>query len=454
MKWRSTAIYLLVLLLIGGIYLAVSNKQKQAAREEKQSRLVLSFNPGDLKEIEIRPGNAKPIHLEKGDKWKITQPIASDIDKAAFAGFFTALHNIEMERKIGKPADNPAAFGLDKPSLVVRLLAGSGWLELDAGGENPSGASRYARAGEGGDVFMMSGATYKALNMGLNDLRSKELFSWLPDQVASVDVKWRGGEEVSIDRQGDTRRWKSSNRPDVLIKPAKVHNLLEELQWLRAAAFDEKTKKDALPSGAIVDVKLKLKDGKTSEFKVGDPDQEKKMAMAVSSDVEGSLRISSLILGDIPKSVSALADVSLVSAEAADVREITWKTGNGSGDLVWMDAASWGTKQGNAAPKAVEDPRQIRVFLAGMENADYMEAVEPSSNPPEGAPNYVQIVDAVGKKSSITWDKLPETPNPVAVWLEREGAPREVKVQYGTLKRLDQSLAQMAESVKVKQKKE
>ncbi len=113
-----------------------------------------------------------------------------------------------------------------------------------------------------------------------------------------------------------------------------------------------------------------------------------------------------------------------------------------------MDENSWGTKEGAAAPRAVEKPGPVRGFLAYMENVEYIEAVEPGSNPPEGAPNSVRFVDVFGKKSSLTWDRLPsETANPVTVWMERDGAARAVKMKYEAAKRLNESLAQMAASV-------
>jgi len=451
MKWRNTAIYFLVLLLIVGIYLVTDKKQKEAAREEKESRRAFTFDTNAAKEIELRFPSAKAIHLEKGEKWRISQPISSDLDMSAFSDFFSALRNIELERNIGKPSDNLEAFGLDKPSLVIRVLAGTDWLELKVGGKNPSETSRYARAGEGGDVFMISSATYDTLNKGLRDLRKKELFAWQPDQVSTVDVKWRSGEELSLDRQGGEREWKSVNQPDVRIKARKVRNLLEELHWLRAVDFEEKAEKDAMPSGALVEVKLKLKDGQTSELKVADPDQVKKQAAAASSEIEGPVRIASHILSAIPKSAASLADRSLISVDAADIREITWKTESGSGNLVWIDRNSWGTKEGNAGPRAIENPKPLRIFLSEMENAEYIEAVEPASNPPEAAPNRVQFVDAVGEKSSLTWDRLPsETANPVTVWMERKGADRPVTIRYEDAKRLDQSLAEMAASAKGK----
>ena len=74
-----------------------------------------------------------------------------------------------------------------------------------------------------------------------------------------------------------------------------------------------------------------------------------------------------------------------------------------------------------------------------------------ASNPPEAAPSRVEFVDAFGEKSSLTWDRLPsETTNPVTVWMERKGAPREVTIRYEAAKRLDQSLAEMAAGAKGK----
>ena len=333
MKWRTTAVYFLVLLLIGGIYLLLHTKKKQAALEENASRRVFTFDAGAVKEIEIKSGETQAIRLEKEEKWRISEPIASDIDSGEFTGFFSALQHIEQERKIGKPSDNPDAFGLDKPSLTIRLLAGSDWLELRIGGKNPAETSRYATAGESGDVFMMSGSTYAALNKGLKELRRKDLFTWQPDQVHAVDVKWLGGDEFSFERQGGAKQWKSAAQPGLEIKAAKVQNLLDELHWLRAVDFVEK---DAMPSSAQVEITVHLKDGQTSELKIADAGQAKKQAIAYSSEIEGPVLVPSHILEAIPHSVVSLADRSLISAESSDIREIAWKTDSGAGNLVWM----------------------------------------------------------------------------------------------------------------------
>ncbi|MGO9019448.1 MAG: DUF4340 domain-containing protein [Syntrophobacteraceae bacterium] len=449
MKWRSTSVYFLVLLLVGAVYLVLDSKQKEAERLEKQSKLVFAFDAGPVNEIEIRSGEAGEIHLVREKNWRITRPVAADVDTTAFAGFFSALRDTERERKIEKPADNLAAFGLDKPSLVIRFLSGTEWLELQVGGKNPSETSRYAKTGENADVFMISSATYEALNPSLKNLRRKELFGWQTDQVRAVDVKWRSGDGFSLEEQEGTKQWKSTAQPGLEIKARKVQNLLDELHWLRAMDFAEK---DAMPSSAQVEIRLHLKDGQTSVLNIADADQAKKQAIASSSEIEGPVLVASQILESIPRSVVSLADRSVIAAEAADIKEIAWKTENGSANLVRIDENSWGTKEGAAAPKPVEKPSTVRSFLAYMENIEYIETVEPGSNPPEGAPNSVQFVDALGKKSSLTWGALAsENADPVTIWMQKEAAAREVKIKHEDVKRLDELLAKMSASAKGKQ---
>jgi hypothetical protein len=447
MKWRTTLIYFLVLLLVGAVYVVVEKKQKEAARVEKESKRVFAFDLNAVKEIEVRSGDLPAIHLEKGEDWRITQPVASDVDRMMFGHFFSVLRSAERERKIDKPSDNLAAFGLDKPSFVIRLLSGGEWFELQVGAKTPTESSRYARTGNGSDVFMMSGVACDDLNKGLKDLRTKELFGWLPDQVGAVEVKWRSGEGLDLERQAGAEQWKCVTQPEVVIKAKKVQDLLDEVHWLRAVDF---IGQDAMPPDAEVEVKVKLKDGRTADLKVAAPDQAKKRALATSSEI-GPVLIASHILEAIPKSAASLADRSLISLDAADIVQVTFKAGDEGGNLVRLDSKTWGTKEGEASAKPVEDSLQVRRFLTSLENVEYMEAVEPAPNPPEGAPNSVGLVDAVGKKNSLVWERLPsEAANQVTVWIEKEGAARAVNVKYEDLKRLNESLAQLASGVQGK----
>jgi hypothetical protein len=116
-----------------------------------------------------------------------------------------------------------------------------------------------------------------------------------------------------------------------------------------------------------------------------------------------------------------------------------------------MENREWGTKEGDSPAKPVENSREIRGFLSSLETIEYIEPVEPASNPPESAPNSVILVDAVGKKGSVVWEGLPsEASKTVVAWVDKNGATRAVKVKYDDLRRLNESLAQLAAGIKAK----
>jgi hypothetical protein len=172
--------------------------------------------------------------------------------------------------------------------------------------------------------------------------------------------------------------------------------------------------------------------------------------MAASSEV-GAVLVASRVLETIPKSISSVADLSLISLDAADIVQITWKAGDGGGNLVRMDNRGWGIKEGEAPAKPIENSPGVKTFLTSLENIEYIEAVEPASKPPEGATNSLDVVDVFGKKCSVIWDRLPsEAVKTLVVWVEKDGAARAVKAKYEDIRRLNESLAQLAAGIQTK----
>ncbi|MHC1728861.1 MAG: DUF4340 domain-containing protein [Syntrophobacteraceae bacterium] len=441
MRWRNSAIYLLVLLLIGGYYYyfeVVKKAEKEAA--EKLARRAFVFDAGSVGAIEIRAGEAKPVLLNKEERWKIAQPLDSEIDKTAFDGFFSALQNIEQERKLGQASQNLEAFGLTKPSLLIRVQAGDQWLELQVGEKNPAENARYARAGAEGDVFLIPRGNYEAVNKSLKDLRKKELFSWQPEEVVSMEVTWQSGEALGFERQAGSREWKAAGLPDLKIKAKKVDDVINQVHWLRAVDFLDQ---GAMPATPMVELKLKLKDGRTSNLKIADPDPENKQAAALSSGMESPVRIATHILTIIPKSADLFEDRSLVDFPAADVRQVAWKTEAGGGEVVWLGEDKWGAK-GSANPKPLEEPWPISGFLADIEHLEFIEVIEHEARAPEGTPNFVQFLSVDGKKESLAWDTIPtEVGQPVTAWLEKSGSTQKVRLQFETARNISDSLSEI-----------
>lgn len=442
MKFRTTAVYFLVLLVIGAVYAGMRVEKEKAARKEKESRRVFTFAPATVRQIEIESGQNKAVDLKKASKWTISSPSVEDVDNMQLNGLLSTLGSVEMERKIGKGSGNLKAFGLDKPSLVVRFLTGSKWLELDAGGKIPVGTDRYARAGKDGEIFLISSQAYDDLNKNLTDLRKKELFSWQPDQVKDFQIKWKTGGGLEMVRQGGTGMWKSKTQPDLKISEDKVDNLLEGLHWLRAADF---LAKGAMPAAPDIDVKFGLKDGKTAELRVALPGPGIKQAIASSSELDCPVLLSTYFLSNIPHSADSLVDRSLLSSNPSDIKKITWKTAASSGHLVRLEGDNWERVEGAAAAKPLKNAFPVDNFLAFLRTAEYSGTARSAGKPVQSAPNSVHFVDVFGKKSSLSWKAFdPKSTGPVEVLLEKDGSAVAVDIKLLDMRRIVDSLAQMS----------
>jgi hypothetical protein len=450
MKWRTSAIYLLVLILIGGYFYyfeVVKREQKEAA--EQESRRALTFNADAVKTIEILAGAAKPVHLEKQDKWQITEPVSTDVDRAAFDSFFAALKNLERDRKLDSAQGNLEAYGLQNPPFKIRIQAGDEWIELLLGENNPTGESRYAKTSTAADIFLVSQRHWDALNKSLKDLRKKELFSWQTDQVVAMDVAWQSGEKVRVERQDGSKEWKATSQPDLRIKASKVEDLLDQLHWLRATDFLDES---ALPNPPLVEVTLQLKNGQTAELKLGNPDPETKQAAAFVAGVPVPVKVASYFLKDVPKSVDFLADRSLIPGETEATRRVKWKVEGAEGNAVKIDENNWGTKEGDAPPKPFKDSLPARSLLVDVGGIEYLEATEPAPDLPADAPNLVEFYAGDQKLSSIAWTKLPANPGEAAiVRLEKNGEVKTVRLQYEAMEKISKSLGELAKMAQGKE---
>lgn len=440
MRWRSSAVYLVILLLLGSYYyyFEVIKKDQQKA-VEKEARRVLVFQPDAVSGIEICAGDAQPVRLEKQEKWVITAPLNADVDQTAFDGFFEGLKNLESERKVTTPApENLEPYGLSKPPLKIRLHAGDQWLELLVGEKNPTGDARYAKLVSAPDVFLIPQANWGILNKSAKDLRKKEIFTWRADEVTGMDIAWQSGEKLRVERAAGDKEWQAVEHPDLKLKTSKVENVLDQLHWMRANDFLDA---GAAPNPPLVEITLQLKNGKTVQLKLGEPDPKTKQAVAVSSEVPVPVRVAAFITNDIPRSVDQFADRSLIAFEVNDIRKLQWKSDGAEGSLAWIDRENWGTVKGSGKPAAVKEPWRVISFLEQAASLEYNEKTDPGAVPDPPA-NHVVFTDADNRTGSIGWGKLPapgENAAPVPVRIEKNGETSTVLVQYDIMKNLDQA---------------
>ena len=125
MKWRSTALYLAIFLVIGGYFYyfeVVKTERKEVA--EKEAKRVFSYDPDSVRAIEVVPAKERAYRLEKQDRWRITEPVKWEIDRTNFDTLFLGLKNLEITRKVGPVAEDLQRYGLAEPAFKIRFQAG------------------------------------------------------------------------------------------------------------------------------------------------------------------------------------------------------------------------------------------------------------------------------------------------------------------------------------------
>ena len=194
---------------------------------------------------------------------------------------------MNSEREVVAAPTDLKIYGLDVPELRVRFQAGDQWSEILLGGKTPVGESHYAKLPDKPGVFLISGSGWNELNKGLSDLRKRELFSFEPSDATDMKVLWQDGTQVEIQREKDSKVWKAPALSDLKIKNARVENVLDQIQGLRAEGFLEDTVGNLGAHGLEppqVTVTVRLKDDKEAVLRLGSKSPDGKLP-ALSSQL-------------------------------------------------------------------------------------------------------------------------------------------------------------------------
>ncbi len=458
MKWRSSLVYLLVLLLVGGYFYyfeVVQKRQKElAAREAKK---VFQFQAEQMSGLTIKPKDKEAVQIKKEGQWEIVEPIKAEADKSSVNEFLNALFNLEAEREVVAAPDDLKPFGLHEPSLVISFRTGEQKVELLIGDKNPVGDGSYAKTSDGTKVFLIAEGNRSVLDKGLNELRRRQLFTFQLDDVVALNLAYREGNIIAVERAADEKAWKVFGDSEIKIKQSKMDNFIEQIHWLRAQNFLENEPKNLLTYGLeppLVTVTLRLKSGENAELRLAKKEKDEKQIAAFSSQLPAVVQVAASILDDLPEELSALQDRSLLGFKPDVVKEVKWSLGDSQGHAVQIDESRWGLKAGEGQPEPIKDSWHVRSFLWDLGDAEYQKKLDPA--PPLASQPYCRIDLRNAEKSLLTlsWEKPPqEGRNPVPVWIQKEGETLAVSADADLLRRVESDLERLSQPEKVKSEK-
>jgi hypothetical protein len=441
---RHTFGYLILLAAVAGyFYYFEVVKPQQKSASERIAKKAFHFAVDQVTGLEILVQGGKPLRLAKDGRWRMVEPIASDVDEAELNGLVGTLEGLENERQVVASGDDLSPFGLQQPALTVRFKVGDAWHELLLGDKNPVGDAYYAKTGERTAVFLIAQGNWTVFNKGVNDLRRRQLFTFEPRSVIGLQLDWQDGSQVGVTRENDNS-WKCQQHPETVIKKSKVDNVLDQLQWLRARDFLADDVAAAAGYGLEppdVIVKLQLKDNREVTLLLGKEDQSTHRVAALSSELPAIVQVEGSILQELPKDLRTLENRSLLEFKTDQVKQVIWKLAATQGHAIHSGDSKWSLQDAAGKAKELKQSWRIRSLLWELDETTYEQRMRDNPQPPEKPQGTLEFWDSKEKLGALVWGAPVATDAPMVTVWKSTGAGHElqaVQVKAEVIRKLEE----------------
>jgi hypothetical protein len=218
-----------------------------------RDKRILHFERDKVDTLEINvPGSPAVQVAREGSEWTLKAPIQTRGDYSAVEGLLTRLSTAPMTEIIDP--NSPQTFGLDSPTAVITVGAGSNRAVLELGAE--SDGKLYARDRARQLIFAVDPSVAADVKKTVDDLRDKDLFEFRSFNVQRLRLT-RGNETFEFQKvtgSGETPdKWQrvvDGKATDVDL--AKMEDFLTKLAALRAQSFNPTTNAAGLADAALV----------------------------------------------------------------------------------------------------------------------------------------------------------------------------------------------------------
>jgi hypothetical protein len=303
-KYRMTLVYLAAAIVLVGLYLYETRTERKKAASSLEAARLFHSGAEQIDGVIIARKSGE-ITLEKtdgrdGKEWQISTPVRTGADSIAVEGLTRKIAELRYERVVSEESDY-GQFGLDHPDLTISFRAGEKGDSISFGATNPLGDSVYARKGEGRKVYLISAAAKKELEKDLYELRSKDLFSLVPEEVNRVvllldSAKW------SLYRK--EKEWFLEGDESLKVDQERIESLIRATITAFPASFEAEKASDLSPYGlSRPKARVALSDGgKTEEILYGDPLKKEKEGFIYAA-IKGKPQVVSVrkrLLEDLP----------------------------------------------------------------------------------------------------------------------------------------------------------
>ena len=325
---------LLALILAGlGAYLYFVDlpAERRQVLTETQEKKIVPFEMGEITGLSIRSDQAEVV-LTSGENrtWKITAPLQTDADSREVDSLLRALMLGKVSRVVEEKAPALAPFGLEHPSAVLTISAGSRHETLSLGDAGPISSTLYAMRASDRKVLLTDFTPKAFLNKTLMTFRDKQVLRFDQTKAERLRLTYPKTEFVLYQMaENDKKKWKIRAPLEADADQIAVRTLLFKLDDLKALGFI-----DPGPEHAALTKKLAKPDAKITvhvngtdrTVKLFQPDPASGEAYAVTAAEAPIYRINPTMIKDLTKEAFALRDKRLLGMDLPDLATLSVKT--------------------------------------------------------------------------------------------------------------------------------
>jgi hypothetical protein len=322
MNPRRLLPYLLVFLVLAGVYAGLRWRQEQQVTRQEMAKKVFHLKETDLSSLSLIRGAGEVRLVKKDQQWYLTAPLATKADQTIVDSVVSTLARLRKERDLGVEKDLQP-YGMVKPGLVVKFTAQGQPHRLAIGAKVPGGDSYYALKDQDPHLFMITRGSKDTLDRQLLALRDKTLLTFISSEAQGLKIK-NGKTTVNLEKTGP-QTWVWTGRPDFKVRGDRVEKLLRDIHLARIKNFLEQPPKNDRAVGLVpksrMEVTVVTPAGNRSLFlgaQQGD-------AVYARVGLDGPVvLVDAALPREITRTLASLEDRRLWSGAIVDVHQVAW----------------------------------------------------------------------------------------------------------------------------------
>ena len=230
MKPKGLLVAVALLAVLGGLVWWSNKKQAAASKTSDTTTKILDIPGNQIQDIVLKkPAQTVELHREGATTWKMTQPSPLPADVDAASGLVTTLGTLNADTVVDAKATDLTPYGLQNPSLDVRITESNGKHDdLLIGDDTPTASGSYAKLANDPRVFTIASNAKTNIDKSPNDLRDKRLLTFDSDKLTRVDLQGKGDTvEFGKNNQND---WQILKPRPLRADGAQVDSLINALK--------------------------------------------------------------------------------------------------------------------------------------------------------------------------------------------------------------------------------